>query len=265
MRRASTFWGAILLLAGALILLENLGLLAVDFWQLLWPGVIILFGIWFLWGATLGRKTLPAEAFQVPLEGADKLRLALHYGAGKLRVGPGGPSGTALDGSFEGGVEHRLDRNGTALDVDLRVPEDEVLNFIPWGSDHGLDWDIRLNDRVEVELNVEAGASENRLDLEQLNVSRLTFKTGASATKIRFSEVPQNAKAEISLGAASAELSIPSGVSASIRIKSGLSGIKIDQRRFPRRGESYESDDFVSAAHRLTLSVEAGVGSVEIM
>jgi hypothetical protein len=156
MRRASTFWGAILLLAGALILLENLGLLAVDFWQLLWPGVIILFGIWFLWGATLGRKTLPAEAFQVPLEGADKLRLALHYGAGKLRVGPGGPSGTALDGSFEGGVEHRLDRNGTALDVDLRVPEDEVLNFIPWGSDHGLDWDIRLNDRVEVELNVEA-------------------------------------------------------------------------------------------------------------
>jgi hypothetical protein len=265
MRHTSYFWGAILLLAGILLLLQNLGLLAVDFWQILWPAVIILGGAWLLWGATRGRKTLPSESFRVPLDGAEKLRLDLHYGAGRLHLEPGSPAVSALEGTFEGGVEHEVRRQGAAIVVDLRVPTDRMLDFVPWGTDHGLDWAVLLSESPDIELNVDAGASENRLDLERLHVSRLTFKTGASATYIRFSERPENAQAEISLGAASAELTIPAGVSASIRIKSGLSGIKVDERRFPKRGEVYESVDFESAPHRLTLGVESGVGSVEIM
>jgi hypothetical protein len=265
MRRTSYFWGAILILAGGLLMLENLGLLAVSVWQILWPAVIILAGLWFLWGTTIGRRAVPVETYQAPTDGAERLRLAIHYGAGKLRLGPGASSGNAFDGSFRGGVDHKLQRDGTLLDVDLSVPTDDFLDIIPWGTDHGLDWDLRLSESLDIELTVDAGASENTIDLRKLTVSRLTFKTGASDTRIQFSERPANALAEVSLGAASAELTIPVGVAASIRIKSGLTGINVDQRRFPRRGEAYESADFASADHRLTLQIEAGVGSVRIM
>jgi len=264
MRRGRTFWGAVLLLVGTLLLLENLGILTVDVWQVLWPSLIILFGMWFLLRSTTGPKSLPIETFQVPLDGASKLHLALHYGAGRLHVGPGSSAEAALEGTFEGGLDHEVNRRDTDLHVDLRVPTDDVLDLIPWGADHGLDWDLKLSDGVEVELSVDAGASENRLDLGGLNVSRLAFKTGASDTRIRFSERPENAQAEISLGAASAKLTIPDNVAASVRINSGLSGIKIDEHRFPRQGETYESPSFASAAQRLTIRIEAGVGSVEI-
>ncbi len=265
MRRGSTFWGAILLLVGALLLLQNLGYLTVNVWQILWPSVIILFGVWFLLRSTAGSKALPTEAFQLPLEGASRLHLAVHFGAGRLHIGPGGSSASALEGKFEGGLDKDVDRNGTNLDVDLRVPTDDVIDLIPWGTDHGLDWDVKLSDAIEVTLSVDAGASENNLDLKGLNVSKLTFKTGASDTRIRFSEQPENAVADIGLGAASAKLTIPEGVSASIEVKSGLSGIKVDEGRFPRQGDVYQSPDFGSASHRLSLHIEAGVGSIEIM
>ncbi len=265
MRRGSTFWGAILLLAGALLLMQNMGILTIDIWQILWPSVIILFGLWFLLRSTTGPKSLPVESFQVPLEGASKLRLALHFGAGKLHIGPGSSSADALEGIFEGGLDHDVSRQGADLKADLRVPTDDLLDLIPWGAQTGLNWDLKLSDALEVELTVEAGASGNNLNLTGLNVPKLTFKTGASDTRIRFSDRAENAQAEISLGAASAKLTIPENVSASIQIKSGISGIKVDERRFPRQGDAFQSPDFESAAHRLTLHVEAGVGSVDII
>jgi hypothetical protein len=265
MRRTSTFWGAIFLLAGALLLLENLGVLSIDAWQIPWPVAIILFGIWVLWRAATGPTAAPASTLEIPLDGAETLHLALHHGAGRLRLGGGAAQVMAVAGEFEGGVEHDTRMQGTALDVDLRVPTDNVLDLIPWGSGHGLGWDVRLNEAVRIELTLESGASENRLDLEGLNVSRLTLKTGASDTRIRFSERPESATAEVNLGAAAAELAIPASVSASIRVKSGLTEIKIDESRFPRSGDTYQSPDFASAAHRLSLTIEAGVGSIEIV
>jgi len=265
MRRGSTFWGAVLLVAGALLLMQNMGILTINVWQILWPIVIILFGLWFLLRSTTGPKSIPVESFQVPLEGASRLRLTLHFGAGRLHLGRGSSPADAVGGTFQGGLLHDVSRQGADLKVDLRVPTDDVLDLIPWGANTGLNWDLGLSDSVEVELSIEAGASENHVDLTGLNVPKLTFKTGASDTRILFSERAENAQAEISLGAASAKLTVPQAVSASIRIKSGLTGIKIDEHRFPRQGDTYQSPDFGTAAHRLTMRVEAGVGSVEIL
>lgn len=265
MRRGSTFWGAILLLVGTLLLLENLGILSINVWQLFWPIAIIIFGVWFIWRSSTAPKSRQVDSFELPLEGSDRLNLTVHYGAGRLRIGGDCSSSMALEGTFEGGLDRDVNRRGADLDVDLRVPTDDVLDMIPWGTHSGLNWDLKLSDAVEVDLTVDAGASENTLDLAGLNVSNLTFKTGASDTRIHFSDRAEHAQAHLGLGAASAKLTIPENVSASIEVKSGLTEIRVDQDRFPRSGDVYQSADFGSASHRLTLHVEAGVGSVEIM
>ena len=185
-RRGSFFWGLVLLLLGAILLLENLGFLPVSAWGLFWPAVIILLGLWFLWGTTIGRKDRPSESASVPLGGAGKLNLSIHHGAGHLRVAAGAGPDQAVEGTFMGGLDKREDRRGESLHLDLAVPADQVLDMIPFGGNRPIDWDLKVTDTVPVDLRVETGASETRLNLESLKVQHLSLKTGASETHVTF-------------------------------------------------------------------------------
>jgi len=49
-----------------------------------------------------------------------------------------------------------------------------------------------------------------------------------------------------------------------IRIESGLSGITIDEKRFPHSGSHYISPDFAAAANKVEINIETGVSSVTI-
>jgi hypothetical protein len=68
----------------------------------------------------------------------------------------------------------------------------------------------------------------------------------------------------VSSGAASVNIRIPQGVAARIRWRGGLSSINVDPSRFPRFGDTYQSPDYDSAANKVDLDVEMGVGSVTV-
>ena len=69
----------------------------------------------------------------------------------------------------------------------------------------------------------------------------------------------------VKAGAASVDLYVPYGVAARIRNQSGLSGNNFDTARFPRTsGDTYESPDFASATNRADISIESGIGSVNV-
>jgi hypothetical protein len=57
---------------------------------------------------------------------------------------------------------------------------------------------------------------------------------------------------------------VPVGVAASISVDSGLSSIRIDEARFPRRGDKYESRDFSSATNKLYLEIDVGAATVRV-
>jgi hypothetical protein len=57
---------------------------------------------------------------------------------------------------------------------------------------------------------------------------------------------------------------VPSGVAARIRASGGLADIRVDRDRFPRAGGVYQSADYDTAANKVDIDVEAGVGSVNI-
>jgi hypothetical protein len=58
---------------------------------------------------------------------------------------------------------------------------------------------------------------------------------------------------------------VPAGVAARIRSDSGLVDFRVDQERFPRTGDYYQSPDYDEAEHKVDLHVEMGVGSVKIL
>jgi hypothetical protein len=121
-----------------------------------------------------------------------------------------------------------------------------------------------LSEAVPLTLRVESGASEAQLDLTSLRVSELRVGTGASATEIRLPSAAGTTKVRIDAGAASVKLWVPQGVGARIRAESGLSEIKVDRTRFPRQGIYHQSADYETAANKVDVTVQMGVGSVEV-
>ncbi len=264
MRNTRLFWGLFLLLIGALLLLQNMGILSFSIWGVIWPAFLILLGIQFLGGFSFGQRNQETTQLSIPLEGATESTISFNHGAGRLFVTGGAASDTLVAGTFDGGVVQDVQQNGSNKRIRLSASADNFF-FAPFGANrYGYSWNCSLNQEVPLSLEFHTGASESDIDLSNLKVTYLRLETGASSNRLT---APANAgltRASISAGAASLDIRIPDGVAAHIRVKSGLSGINIDQNRFPKGMDGYESMDYAGAANRIDVDIEAGVGSISV-
>jgi len=263
MNRSSAFFGILLILVGVVLLVALQ--MGVEVWRIVWPALLILLGLWVLWGANASRGA-PAEreTASLRLDGAARAALRLRHGAGRMRLGSGATPGELFSGTFGGGLDLRSHRQGEALEADLRVPSPSFFVPFPWVGWRELEWDVRLTDAIPISLRVESGASETELDLTTLRVTELRIGTGVSSTEIRLPSAAGNTKVRIDAGAASVKILVPQGVGARIRAGGGLSEIKVDSSRFPRQGSFHQSPDYDTAANKADVSVQMGVGSVEV-
>lgn len=262
MRRNQLFWGVVLMLFGIVLLLGNV--FQINIWDYLWPLVFIALGAWILW-STFQRPELATETLVIPLEGGERARIKVRYGAGKLTL-HGDPDATdLLVGNFSGGVEHMVRQEGELTEVTLRSPARQMF-LGPWNWWEGAQrkWSIGLSARVPLELDLETGACDAHLNLAALPVTRLRLQTGASSTSLRLPEHAGHTQVRIEAGAASVEVRVPEGVAARINARGGLASITVDTARFPRDGGVYQSPDYEWATHRVEIDVETGVGSVDI-
>jgi hypothetical protein len=267
MRKGNLFWAVILILAGTLLLLNSLGITAINVWGIIWPSVLILLGAWTLWGVFFGGRALETEQATILLKGAAQARVRIKHGAGRLRVDGSVEADELLTGTFGGGLEQRVNRDGDTLDVELRMPPQTFSPFnLPWmwGPGDTLDWSLNLNDDVPLTLQFDTGAGEARLDLGDLCVTDLKISTGASSTDLTLPANAGHTRARIDAGAASVTVHIPSGVAARIRAGGGLASVNVDRNRFPRQGGVYQSPDYETASNKVDLKIETGVGSINV-
>jgi len=267
MRRSTFIWAGILILAGLLLLLNNVGLIAVDVWGLIWPLCLIAFGGSILWGVFFGRPSFEAEQVTIPLEGTARARVLVKHAAGRLRVDASATSGELMAGTFGRGLDHRERWDGDTLDVEMRVPGRAFPGFAwpwMWGPGRTLDWTFGLNAEIPLSLEFETGAGEARLNLSDLHVTDLRLKTGASATDLTLPAHVRHTQVKIDAGAASVTVRVPIGVAARIRATGGLMSVNVDRNRFPREGNVYRSPDYETATNRVDVEIEAGVGSISM-
>ena len=265
MRNPNTFWATLLILLGALLLLNNFGLLPFDLGAAFWPLLLVLAGVWILVGSIGGKRDMPAEAVSVPLEGAEQAELRLRFGGGQLKVSGGASPEELFTGEFTGGLDRHSRRKGDRLEVEMRIPPNGWMGIVsPWSWSRGFAWKVALNERIPIGLDVESGASDMQLDLESLQVKRLRLQTGASSSVITLPSQAGHVQVSVESGAASVSMHVPAGVAGRIRARGGLADIKVDTSRFPHGGDRYESPDFDGATHRVEIDVQTGVGSVKI-
>jgi hypothetical protein len=240
--------------------------------------------------------------------GEDALRVEVVYAAGRMRIEPG-PAGSLYRARLD--YDERFatpvaDYRAGLLRVGLEGMERVRLRR---GSSRDARMDLALGRDPELDLKVEFGAAEARMELGGLKLRSLRVATGASDTKISFAEPNPiamdqmsfdigaaafhvagignanarrltvnggvgdvaldfggrwsgNMDAQISMGLGSLSLVLPRDVGVEIR-RSGFlasfSGPGLEQR-----GNAYYSGNWDSAAHRLTIRIDAAFGSIDV-
>ena len=263
MRRSSLFWGLVIVLIGLVLLFNNL-FPGFNVHLYLWPGLLILLGIWFLLGPVWRRGKVEMEAVSIPLADIQSAELRFQHGAGRMTLSAGNRPGVLLEGEFAGGLKVEQERDGSAARLRLRsnVLSDGVIipGFAPEG---GLVWNVGLTRDIPLQLRFETGACETRLDLSDLVVTDVRLQTGASRTEMTLPVKAGLTHVKIESGMAGVVISVPEGVAARIKVSSGMAGINISNR-FPMLGGTYSSADYDTAANKAEITIDTGMGSVEI-
>lgn len=252
------WWPAAVIGVGALLLASTTGTIPLTLPELItwWPVLVIGVGAWFLIGALLIRPTQRAETLTVPLAGASEGDVRISFGGGELVVGPAAP-GALVSGRFDGGVIHRTSGPG-------RVELKPYIGGWPIWWDRPLRWQLGLTDAIPVDLRLDSGANRSTVDLVSLRIRHLELHTGASETRVR---LPASGvtSVHVEAGVASVTLEVPRGVAARIRSRVALGSTSVDETRFPRTFDSWQSPDYATASNRVDIHFEGGLGSLKVV
>jgi len=258
--RVAWFVPLVLVGLGSFFLLRDLDVVGSEF---IAPAVLIVVGLAMLLGMTgrrggSGRRgSGPVEVVSIPLDGARGARVRIEHGAGELRIGSLPPGGSLLAAGEAGDVERRVKRAGDQVDVSFRRAPGG------WGHSFREDIHLDLNPDIEMELELQTGATKTELDLRELRIPSLAVKTGASSTEVT-APAHGYTRATVDAGVASVRFKVPEGVAAKISSDTGIATVEVDTARFPRAGGGYESPDYETAANRLELRIKGGVGTFTV-
>jgi hypothetical protein len=272
MRCGRFSWGGFLVLLGALFLLNNFGILSINIWQVFWPLLIIWWGLQLL--VEGGRRpsspsppsppiTNEVIRYVIPIKGVEEAHIRLKHGGGRLEIHGTTAPDELLAGIFEGeGVKFEAETAaGDVLHLDMRVPDTAVIPPLPTGQNH---WNFGLNEEVPISLNLDTGASQAQLDLQDLRLTELRLHSGADQTTLTLPAHAGYTLVQVESGVAEVHIIVPQGVAAHIRSRQGLSNVRVDEKRFPRVGNVYESEEYDEAENRVDIHINTEVSRVFI-
>jgi hypothetical protein len=208
------------------------------------------------------ERDLKVKTETVELGEAESVDVELDMGAGELHLEGG--AAALMEGTFR----YRFER---------RIPEVEYSTFAKRGklSIHerrrrGINlgggrtkWDIRLNNRVPMDIKVDLGAGESRLDLRDFQIKRLDIDMGVGALTLDLSgERGSDLDVKIDGGIGSATIYLPADVGIRAEIEGGLGSIHAPN--FHKSHDIYTNETYGKSAVTIELRVDAGIGSIDL-
>jgi hypothetical protein len=232
------------------------------FIRLLWAGLALWFGVI---GCSLLSiapvNEIRNEAQAIDLGSASTAKVLIEFGAGQLKVEGG------ADKLIEAAFRYNFDDwkpqvsyniNGGRGELVVNIPGD---NKLPVGRDQINEWDLRLNNGVPLDLEIQTGAGKSNLYLSTLQASNLRIEVGAGSTNLDLSgNWDYDVSADITGGVGNLSIMLPTEMGVRIIMDAALVNVTANGLIVEEGG--YVNKAFGSAPHTLTLKLQAGVGSV---
>ena len=225
-------------------------------------------------GAIIATGAAPAAAqtwrtltMSRPMHGESTLTVDVQYGAGRFHLAPGG--GRTL---YRVEMSYDEERFTPIREYDA---EASVVRLGARGRDGGgvrvnfgdrrrgrqpAAFDLTLSPDVPLSLNLELGAVESEVELGGLALRRLTYRTGASSSTVRFSRANPVACDDLRLEAGAAEMrvvSIANANCAHLSFRGGVGQVNLDFSGDWRRSLDAEVEVSIGS---LTLGLPRDVG-----
>ena len=133
------------------------------------------------------------------------------------------------------------------------------------------DWNLSLNPRIPLALNIEKGAGEVDLALTRTHLTNLRLEMGKGSIVLRLPANAGQTAVHIQAGIASLAIHVPAGVAARIHAFTGQvtveGSLEVDLTRFSlvEGGKEYRSRDYDTAANRVDIHLEMALGSAKII
>lgn len=280
-------FGGLLILVGLAYLGNSLGWFTVDvdIWQL-WPLMIIFLGLsilsrhgWISWvvGSLItlvvlggvayvvfvgspAQRTVTTETIAVAKEaGAEQATLDIDAGAGSLTLQSGATD--AVNGTFESNVT-TVSKTSSLTNTTQAIGFNMRGHWRGFGSTKN-SLDLKLNQDLLYEVNVDSGAMDMNLDLAEIKLTKLTVDTGASSLNLDLGDRVDRSDVLVKAGASSVDISLPKTVGARVDVQAGLTSKDLED--FTKIGDTtYESANYGSAEKKISIELDLGVSSLNV-
>lgn len=185
----------------------------------------------------------------------------LKMGAGELRVEGGAEK--LMEGRF---TYHRLrlrpevsyDAGGFRGHLTVEEPS-RIGTATPRYA-----WDLRFNDDKPLDLEVNFGAGECRLDLGELALRRVSVEMGVGELKMDLRGMPKHDySVYVRGGVGEATIYLPKDVGVEADVKGGIGDIHAPG--LEKRDGRYVNDSFGRANTTVRLDIRGGIGAVHLL
>jgi hypothetical protein len=201
------------------------------------------------------------ESRSVDIDKAERLRVRLRMPVGELNVRGGAQK--LVEAEFAYNVaDWKPDfhyRSGTA--ADLTVEQHGPTSTSGNAKNR---WDLRFNDTIPVDLGVELGAGEARLDLGRVTLDELGIHMGAGTLDLDLRGAPKkDYSVRIQGGVGTATVYLPKDVGISATASGGIGDISVTGLK--KRGDHYVNETYDQSTVRIRLDIKGGVGTIKLI
>jgi N-terminal domain of toast_rack, DUF2154 len=216
-------------------------------------------------GPACNVHNMPAGPMQtdtqsVKLGDAKSVHVAIKMGAGDLKVESGAAELLDAEFTYNHGRRPRVDYNVVGSEGQLSVEEPSGEHL---GGHGRYDWDLRLNSKVPMEMNVEQGAGDAHLNLGGLSLSRLDVKTGVGDTTVDLAgEWKNDLWVHVKGGIGDTTIRLPLDVGVKVQAHGGIGSISGGDLK--KEGDFYENDSYGKSPVTIHVEVEHGIGDIKL-
>lgn len=205
---------------------------------------------------------LQEDTHTIELGEAESVDVTIDMAAGELRIQGG--SKALLEGAFHYNVDkwkpdisyRILGKQGV-----LKVHQGKVSG-IPAGEGKN-SWDIYLNEKVPIEMRVNFGAGEGRLDLRGLVLKSLIINMGVGDLNVNLTGVhAQDLDVRIDGGVGSATVYLPRNQGVRVGVDKGIGSVSAVG--FNKRGSMYTNDAYGESGVTIDVQIDAGIGTIDL-
>jgi N-terminal domain of toast_rack, DUF2154 len=208
--------------------------------------------------------SLEYSSESVEFDNSEQVRVDLVMGAGDLRLTDGAQKLVRADFSYNvpsWKPEVRYTRDGARGTLSIKQPGSHHTSTL---GKTQYRWDLQLSNKVPVDLSMQFGAGQAKLDLGSLMLRGVELNMGVGQLDMDLrGKVRHSYNVSIHGGIGEATVRLPADAGIYAEAHGGIGAIKV--RGLRNVGGHWESDSYENAENKIRIDVNGGIGSIHLI